>query len=177
MHPTSMCEPGVVIQYTDQTSNSFEQLLHRILSIYSIRYEIQREFSDILDSVLKKEISNRVQKIKKDIQQTWLKIGVVVTPSCDYAQKKKIYDRIVQGVMIESCFIDYVNQGDAFYTSPIIKYNNKEYIIVLNFNYFITSNLDQESNCDILFKLRHPVLAEIQSKLARHINRQGIMNL
>mgnify|MGYP003508654320 CR=1 FL=1 len=50
--------------------------------------------------------------------------------------------------------------------------------IVLNFNYFITSNLDEEeSNCNILFKLRRPILAEVQSKLARHINRQGVVSL
>ena len=80
--------------------------------------------------------------------------------------------------MIESRFSEYINQGDAFYISPTIKYDNKNYIIVLNFNYFITSNLDEEeSNCNILFKLRRPILAEVQSKLARHINRQGIINL
>lgn len=174
--PNNMCEPGVVVQYTNAESNYFELLLHKIISILSIKLKIQYEKPDILDSVLKKETSNRIKQIKQEIQQTWLKIGIVVTPSCDYAQKKKVYDRIVQGVMIESHFLDYINQGDAFYISPTIKYNDRNYNVILNFNYFITSNLSAD-NCRILFKLRHPVLAEIQSKLARHINRQGIMNL
>ena len=126
---------------------------------------------------MKKEVSNRIKQIKQEIQQTWLKIGVVVTPSCDFAQKKKICDRVVHGVMIEARFIDYINQGDAFYTSPIIKHNGNNYIIILNFNYFITTDLTNGSSCNMLFKIRRPMLAEIQSKLARHINRQGIMNL
>lgn len=175
--PTNICEPGMVYQYSNTTKDYFEQLLHKILSVFSIKHEILCKTPDILDSLLKKEVSNRMKQIKQEIQQTWLKIGVVVTPSCDFAQKKKIYDRVVQGVIIESRFVDYINQGDAFYTSPIFRHGGNNYIIVLNFNYFITTNLDNEPNCNMLFKIRRPMLAEIQSKLSRHINRQGIMNL
>lgn len=176
--PNNICEPGTIIQYTaNPKSHYFEDLLHKFLSIFQIRLKIKSETPSILDCILKKETSSRLHQIKEEIQKTWFKIGIVVTPSCDYAQKKKIYDRIVQGVMIESRFLEYINQGDAFYISPTIKYDKKNYIIVLNFNYFITSNLDEESNCNILFKLRRPILAEVQSKLARHINRQGIINL
>lgn len=175
--PRSISEPGTVVLYTNPKKEYCKQLLHKLLSIFSIRYEIQRRNPNILDDILKKETACRLSQIKEEIQQTWLNIGLVVTPSCDYAQKKKIYDRVVQGLMIESRFSEYINQGDAFYISPTIKYDNKNYIIVLNFNYFITSNLDEESNCNILFKLRRPILAEVQSKLARHINRQGVINL
>lgn len=175
--PRSISEPGTVIQYTNPKKEYYKQLLHKILSIFSIRYVIQRKDPNILDNILKKETTRKLSQIKEEIQQTWLNIGFVVTPSCDYAQKKKIYDRVVQGLMIESRFLEYINQGDAFYISPTIKYDSKNYIIVLNFNYFITSNLDDESDCNILFKLRRPILAEVQSKLARHISRQGIMNL
>lgn len=176
--PCNICEPGTIIQYTtDPKNNYFEELLHKFLSIFQIRLKIKSETPSILDGILKKETSSRLHQIKEEIQHTWFKIGIVVTPSCDYAQKKKIYDRIVQGVMIESRFFEYINQGDAFYISPTIKYNDRNYIIILNFNYFITSNLNDEPNCKILFKLRRPILAEVQSKLARHINRQGIINL
>ena len=175
--PTNICEPGVVIQYSNTAKDYFEQFLHKVLSVFSIKHEILCKTPDILDSLLKKEVSNRIKQIKQEIQQTWLKIGVVVTPSCDFAQKKKICDRVVQGVMIEARFIDYINQGDAFYTSPIIKHNGNNYIIILNFNYFITTDLTNGSSCNMLFKIRRPMLAEIQSKLARHINRHGIMNL
>ena len=176
--PNNICEPGTIIQYTANPKNNyFEDLLHKFLSIFQIRLKIKSETPNILDCILKKETSSRLHQIKEEIQHTWFKIGIVVTPSCDYAQKKKIYDRIVQGVMIESRFFEYINQGDAFYISPTIKYNDRNYIIILNFNYFITSNLNDEPSCKILFKLRRPILAEVQSKLARHINRQGVINL
>lgn len=175
--PNNICEPGVVIQYTKPTNGYFESFLHKVLSVFSIKHEILCKTPDILDGLLKQELGNRVKQIKQEIQQTWIRIGVVVTPSCDFAQKKKICDRVVQGVMIESQFRNYLNQGDAFYTSPIIRHDGRNYIVVLNFNYFITTNLNGESDCTILFKIRRPMLAEIQSKLARHINRQGIMNL
>ena len=195
-NPNNICEPGVVVQYKNTESNYFDLLLHKIISVLSIKLRIQHETPDILDSVLKKEISNRIKQVKKDIQQTWIKIGIVVTPSCDYAQKYDILNALNLNnealslnnnniykdnsnnnfITLRNELIDYINQGDAFYISPTIKYNDRNYVIILNFNYFITSDLSAE-NCGILFKLRHPVLAEIQSKLARHINRQGIMNL
>ena len=135
------------------------------------------ETPDILETVLKKETREKMKHIKQDIQQTWIKIGVVVTPSCDFAQKKKIYDRIVQGVMIESRFEEYINQGDAFYASPVFRYKDNNYIIVLNFNYFITGELDNDQSYTMLYKIRRTMLSEIQSKLSRHINRQGVMSL
>ena len=173
----NICEPGVVIQYTKPIIGYFESFLHKVLSVFSIKHEILCKTTDILDSLLKKELESRIKQIKQEIQQTWMRIGVVVTPSCDYAQKKKICDRVVQGVMIESRYGNYLNQGDAFYTSPIIRHDGRNYIVVLNFNYFITTNLNDGTDCTILFKIRRPMLAEIQSKLARHINRQGIMTL
>lgn len=175
-NPNNICEPGVVFQYCISKENYFEQLLHKVISLFSIRNKILCKTPEILDSLLKKEISQEMRQIKCDIQQTWIKIGVVVTPSCDFAQKKKIYDRIVQGVIIESRFGEYINQGDAFYISPVFRHTNKNYIIVLNFNYFITEELGN-NNCKMLYKIRRTMLAEIQSKLARHINRQGVMSL
>ena len=176
-NPNNICEPGVVFQYSNPTKDYFEQFLHKVLSIISIRREIISKKPDLLDSLLKKELNLRINQIKQEIQKTWMKIGVVVTSSCDYAQKKKTFDRIVQGVIIESRFVDYINQGDAFYTSPVIRYENRNYIVVLNFNYFITTELTNQPSHITLFKMRRQMLAEIQSKLARHISRQGIMNL
>lgn len=175
--PNNICEPGVVFQYNSPKVNYFEHLLHKIISLFSIRSKILCETPDILETLLKKETDKKMKQIKQDIQQTWIKIGVVVTPSCDFAQKKKIYDRIVQGVMIESRFEGYINQGDAFYTSPVFRYKDNNYIIVLNFNYFTTSELNNDQSCTMLYKIRRTMLSEIQSKLARHINRQGVMSL
>ena len=176
-HPHNICEPGVVFQYKDVAKGCFEDLLHKILSLFIIRQEIKNEQPTIEESVLKKETFSKIKSIKQEIEKTWVKIGIVVTPSCDYAQKKKVIDRVIHGVLIESKYKDYINTGDAFFTSPTFRHNDLNYVFVINFNYFITEDLKNSSNIDLLFKLRRPGLAEIQSKLARHISRQGIMNL
>lgn len=128
----------------------------------------------------KKDLSNKdARLLKKEIYKTLQPCEVVVTPACDYAQKKVKYDRLIHGVIINADFKDYVNsQSDAFYVSPVFALEKQECIIVLNFRYLIT--YDEYSQCQYpnpLFRIRDSILAEIQSKLARHISRQGVMNL
>lgn len=176
-YPKDICEPGAVFQYNDIGKGCFGELLNKVLSLLKIRQVIRTEKKGIEESVLKKEASERLKNIRKEIEKTWIKIGIVVTPSCDYAQKKKVIDRVVQGVIIDSKYKDYLNTGDAFFTSPVFQYKDTYYVFVINYNYFITDDLSPKTNINLLFKLRRPCLAEIQSKLARHISRQGIMNL
>lgn len=128
----------------------------------------------------KKDLPNRDAKLlRKDIYKTLQPCEIVVTPVCDYAQKKVKYDRLIHGVIINADFKDYVNsQSDAFYVSPVFALEKQKCIIVLNFRYLTT--YDEYSRCQYpnpLFRIRDSVLAEIQSKLARHISRHGVMNL
>lgn len=122
--------------------------------------------------------------VKKAMIKTMIPCEVVVTPACDFAQNKSKTNRIVQGILIESKHViknkkikNISTNSDAIYISPVFEYSNKYYVLILNFRYFITDNMDTDKKKYPLFKLRGPMLAEIQSKLARHINRQGIMNL
>lgn len=130
------------------------------------------------NSFNKKDLENKQAKLlKEDIYKTLQPCDVVVTPACDYAQNKIKYDRIVQGVIVESKYRQYIDsKSEAIYISPVFKYNDMSCILVLNFRYFFTSNLSENPTKPTL-KLRNRVLAEIQSKLARHINRQGVLNL
>lgn len=126
----------------------------------------------------KKELSSKDAKLlKKEIYKTLQPCAVVVTPACDYAQKKMKYDRLIQGLIIEEKFCCYINSlSDTFYLSPIFNLNGQKCFFVLNFRYFITYNMENE-DLNPMFRIRDSILAEIQSKLARHINRQGIMSL
>lgn len=47
-----------------------------------------------------------------------------------------------------------------------------EYFFILDFRYFTSEKEDEGESC---IKLKQQVLAEILSKLSRHINRQGIL--
>lgn len=143
--------------------------------------ENEKYFHELFNNCfIKNGLSNKDAKLlKKEIYKTLLPCEVIVTPVCDYAQKKVKYDRVVHGVIINANFKDYVNsQSDAFYVSPVIELNKIKCIIVLNFRYLITYDEDRQSQySNPMFRIRDSILAEIQSKLARHISRQGIMNL
>ncbi len=130
-------------------------------------------FHNLIDNCL----CSLPHKIKKeDIYQEAIPCAVIVTPACDYAQNKSVNDRIVKGVIVDSKYQKFIDKSEAIYISPKFIYESKQRILVLNFRYFITATLG-ESNIKSIYRLRNSVLAEVQSKLARHINRQGIMNL
>lgn len=130
------------------------------------------------DCFSKNNLDNKeAKRIKEEAYKTMIPCDVVVTPACDYAQNKIKYDRIIRGVMIDAEHDKIINQrSEAIFVSPIFNYESRQRRIVLDFRYFKTIRL-ANYNIKPLFRLRHSILSEIQSKLSRHINRQGIMNL
>ncbi|MDD4753944.1 MAG: hypothetical protein PHT78_12005 [Desulfitobacteriaceae bacterium] len=176
---SDICEPGVVFQNNDNEKDPiFRSLLHLILSLFKIKERIKRDNPDIVEAVLKSDVKKEFNNIKDEIKQSWIKIGMVVSPLCDYAQNKNIYDRVVKGVLIEAKYIDYLDdKSDAIFISPIFYFHDKDYFIVLDYRYFVTKKLKNEDNIRGLFRVRQQLLSEVQSKLARHINRQGILYL
>src|SRR5690606_34680225 len=95
-------------------------------------------------------------------------------------QNKQKNIRVVKGFVINKehkRFID--DKSEAIYISPSFYDGDLKTsrIIVLNFRYFFTFNGDV-SKIKGLFpkmRLRNEVMAEIQSKIARHVSRQGIL--
>jgi hypothetical protein len=178
VNPNNISESGNVILFVEN-NNLFGKLLHRILSLLKLRNILKEMHKNIDDVELKKLVSKDFIRIKENIKKSWVQIATIVTPVCDYVQKEnKIYDRIVNGLLIPLEFIDFVDdKSEAVYILPIrINYNDKEYLMVLDFRYFITTDLTKE-NVKGIFRIRQELLAEIQSKLSRHINRQGILFL
>lgn len=142
-----------------------------------VRLDHDTDGVELFQKLLDNSLKSLPKKVKKeDICQNYIPCGVIVTPACDYAQKKAINDRIVEGVIIDSCYDKYVVTSEAIYKSPKFTYESRNRILVLNYRYFITTDL-KGINPKIIFRLRNTILAEIQSKLARHISRQGVMNL
>jgi hypothetical protein len=94
---------------------------------------------------------------------------------CDFAQDKVKRNRVIPGIFIEKKYRDLVNdKTDALYVSPSFYYSKKksEYFFILDFRYFAS---EKDDNGESNIKLKQQVLAEILSKLSRHINRQGII--
>lgn len=175
----NIAESGNIIVFENADENFFGALLIKLLSKIQLGNYLRQQQKEINEIELNSRANKELKKIKGEIKLRWIKIAMVVTPICDYVQKSnKIYDRIVMGLLIPSKYKIYIDQkSEAVYVLPItINYNDSEYILILDFRYFSTTDLSIEKATPI-FRLRQELLAEIQSKLARHINRQGILFL
>jgi len=171
-----ICESGNVIVFENR-NDLFATLLHRLISLFKLKNKFKVTNKDIEEIELTKIAAAEHKRIKTEIKASWKKIAIVVTPVCDFVQKdNKIYDRIVKGVMIPLKYKDYIDdKSEAVYILPIsITHNGSVFIIVLDFRYFVTLDFKVE-RISGLFRVRQELLSEIQSKLARHINRQGVL--
>lgn len=147
------------------------------------RYYLSNKYKIHFEAILSDSCNCDDEK-KTAMKETMIPCEIVVNPSCDYAQKKLKTTRIVQGLLIESKHIingkkikNIDHKTDAIYCSPSFEYKGRNYVMVLNFRYFVTDDMLENKKRYPLFRVRNSMLAEIQSKLARHINRQGIINL
>lgn len=126
-----------------------------------------------------KVIDKRCSEMRHGIMDTWKRIYLVVTPLCDFVQQKAINVKYVKGFLIREDFEKYIdNRSEAIFISPKFRYEEATYALVLNFRYFYAGELgNAPGHSAPLFRVRQALLAEIQSKLARHISRQGVLFL
>lgn len=178
---TQINQPGCVFTATDDNSECVKcakEILHNCLKNDDIHSQVRELVGNTKSNEAKKLYGELLDARKSSIYPTLLPCGVVVTPACDYAQKKTRYDRVVMGIIIDSSHRIHIDtKSEAIYVSPVFNDGSNERILVLNFRYFITQNLSNTNRERILYRVRNSILSEIQSKLARHINRQGIMSL
>lgn len=169
--------PGTIIENKDPSSNGpFAIFFNHVFNRFSI--DVQST-SGLSQKEISKERDKIAKKLRRTIRETWKKIYLIVTPLCDYVQCKSTYNRVVQGVLIEAKYRKYLdNKSEAIFISPEFLVEDKNYIVVLHFRYFFTAiNCKKEEFLTPIFRFRQEMLAEIQSKLARHISRQGILFL
>jgi len=103
-------------------------------------------------------------------------IFLEVSPVCDYAQKKWQVSRLLPGVMWPHEFEKKINKkAEYVYKSPLIKSGDKLYYLVFDLRRFTSISFDKIQEITPLFRARQELLVDIQSHLARHINRPGVM--
>lgn len=175
----SIKEPGCVLSNATTSEIKIEKIIDFAKLRQECKYLLMKQNPQIEEEDLEKESKKcafkKLDELKKIINEQSLKISVVVTPICDYAQNNSVYDRIVQGLLIPQNECNYILNNDALFIVPFdIVHDSQEYRLILDFRYFITTDLNHE-NVSGLFRIRQELLSEIQSKLSRHINRQGIL--
>ncbi|MBM3235563.1 hypothetical protein FJZ31_04625 [Candidatus Poribacteria bacterium] len=128
-------------------------------------------------SEFRKEFEEYSKRIRNEIDKGSEVIVVEVTPYCDYAQKKWKASRIVKGFLWPDEYEAILKKSDFSYISPIISYNGNLYYVVLDLRYFSSIDFSKLGDKNPLFRLKHHILIDIQSKLAAHINRPGVMSV
>lgn len=172
-HLTSNSDTIFTINEKLLFSNQIEPIEYSgtILECKSSKYDSEYE-PFLSTSVLKKQ--NNREKIK----DSWNKIWFNVTPLCDTVQGKVVFHRLVRGVIVESKFADSFHQNEAIFITPPFKNDKLNVCIVIDFrHFFCLKSIKLSKNLKPLFRARQQLLAEVQSKLARHISRQGILFL
>ncbi len=97
-----------------------------------------------------------------------------VSPLCDFAQKKWRLSRLLTGVLWPGNQSKKVKKSNYIYSSPIFQVNNAIFKLVFDFRCFTSLPFNNLKDKKPRFKIRHELLVDIQSHLARHINRPGV---
>ena len=193
----SKIESGIISSVNSE-SKEYNTLLHSSILRENVFEKednkrcILEKLKDIVDEKLLKKTRQKLQAdilsdFKNQIKNCWLPIETIVTPVCDFIQGKEEYSKIILGALIENKYKSFIeNRNEALFLSPSFHFSytvgtktyDGIYFLLLDFRYF-TSRIKEKIDARInpIFRVRQQLLAEIQSKLSRHINRQGILFL
>lgn len=178
---TQINHPGCIFTSSDKSVECVKrskEIINDCLDTQDIRIQVINKFQS-MKLPEARLMCNQLRKERRDaILATAIPCSVVVTPACDFAQNKAKYDRIVMGIIIDSCYKQLIDsKSEAIYISPSFDEGSHERVLILNYRFFLTQDLSKVNGIKQICRIRNSVLSEIQSKLARHISRQGIMNL
>ena len=178
---TQINHPGCIFTSSDNSVECVKrskEIINDSLDTQDIRIQVINKFQS-MKLPEARLMCNQLRKERRDaILATAIPCSVVVTPACDFAQNKAKYDRIVMGIIIDSCYKQLIDsKSEAIYISPSFDEGSHERVLILNYRFFLTQDLSKVNGIKQICRIRNSVLSEIQSKLARHISRQGIMNL
>ncbi len=125
----------------------------------------------------KKEYSKYEKEIRAALNKNSVFVWVELSPVCDYAQKKWKTHRVCPGMLWREEDEILISSSDSLYKSPSIVFNEEIFKLIMDFRYFSSYPTDRFAERESVFSLRQPILVDIQSMLARHVNRPGISAL
>jgi hypothetical protein len=106
-------------------------------------------------------------------------IYLEVSPVCDYTQNKLRAYRFLPGLLWP---VEYSKQikktADYLYVSPLVNIKNNKYKLVFDIRCLTTLPVNTpRHNKKILARVRHELLVDIQSYIARHVSRPGVTSV
>ena len=111
------------------------------------------------------------------------KIFCEVSPTCDYAQQKWEFHRILFGIKIKPEQAKHLKKksaddiADYLYETDILDIGGQPTIFVFNLRKLTSVNLGELISLPILCTFRHDLLVDIQHKIAHHASRPGMLSL
>ena len=194
---TDKVSPGTVT-VSSPLHHDYSRLLHSVInrvSVFSIddhKKRIEDKLSGLKDQesiekAKRKELKAILKEFKNEIDASSLPIEVNVTPVCDHAQLKVEYARLVPGFIVPLQYKSFIDsRTEAVFVTPDFYLDLKRgrhvlkgvYFLLVDFRFFTSVGEDELSkSVTPILRLRLQVLSEIQSKLSRHVNRQGILSV
>lgn len=106
-----------------------------------------------------------------------------ISPTCDYAQKKWKYHRILFGIKIKPEQEKHLRKKDAdqtvdyLYKTPVFDIGGQMFTFVFDLRKLRSKNLGELDALRPICTFRHDLLVDIQHKMASHSSRPGMMSL
>lgn len=106
-------------------------------------------------------------------------IFLEVTPACDYAEKKSIVSRILPGIIWPHEYSKkFKSKTEYAVISPVLKdCDNNLFHFVFDFRMFTSIDFKKIKSKRPHFTIQNELLADIQSKLSKHVSRLGVVNV
>jgi len=111
------------------------------------------------------------------------KIFCEISPTCDYAQNKWKYHRILFGIKIKPEQEKHLRKKDAdqtvdyLYKTPVFDIGGQMFTFVFDLRKLKSKNLGELDALRPICTFRHDLLVDIQHKMASHSSRPGMMSL
>ena len=104
------------------------------------------------------------------------KVFCEVSPTCDYAQRKWKYHRILYGIKVPAGAAK-LEQADYLYKTDTFDIDGQAIRFVFDLRKLKSRNLGELDSLPVLCTFRHDLIVDIQHKIANHSSRPGILSL
>jgi hypothetical protein len=141
--------------------------IYRVTNRFGTKVDLTELFEDGKLSIYQ-EKDDLISKIRY--------VFLEVSPVCDYAQDKLRVHRCLPGVVWPQDHCRKIKKKAEFiYTTPLFEIDGKLSKLVFDLRYLMAIPIAELSSRKAVFRIRHDMLVDIQSHIARHINRPGII--
>lgn len=133
-------------------------------------------------SIIQKMVDKNIKKKKDQVMNSAKLITLDVGPACDYSQGKVECVRFLPGILFEYASYEkemIKNPEFGYGQCPCFYIGGKIFGMFFDFR-FLTSELKdefQKKMSGATYKIGMELVTDIQAKLARHINRPGIVSI